>query len=79
MNPMLNVIMQVQQLKQNPQMMGQFLLDHKMIKEDQLEEVQGMNGDFSKVGSFLMNSGAINQQQAQGMMGQVNHIGNMMR
>ncbi len=79
MNTMMNVIMTVQKLKQNPQQLGQFLLDHNMIKQDQLEEVQGMGGDFGKVGSFLMNSGAMPQQQAQGMLGGVNHIQRMMQ
>ncbi|MBR0092837.1 MAG: hypothetical protein IJP92_14185 [Lachnospiraceae bacterium] len=79
MNPMMNVIMTVQKLKQDPQQLGQFLLDHNMIKQDQLEEVQGMGGDFGKVGNFLMNSGVMSQQQAQGMLGGVNQIQNMMR
>ena len=50
-------------LKANPQELGTFLYNQKVISKDQLNEINKMNGDPTRVGEYLVNSGSIPQNQ----------------
>lgn len=50
-------------LKQNPSELGQYLLEKGKINNNQLQEINKMNGDPGKIGSYLMQSGSIPQNQ----------------
>lgn len=76
-NPMMNIIKQVQQIKQNPNQLATLLQQRGMINDQQAKEIQKMGGNYEQIGQYLMNNGRMptNVQQYQN---QVNQIENMM-
>lgn len=76
-NPMMNIIRQVQQIKQNPNQLASLLQQRGMINDQQAKDIQQMGGNFEQVGQYLMQNGKMptNVQQYQG---QVNQVQNMM-
>lgn len=76
-NPMMNIIRQVQQIKQNPNQLATLLQQRGMINDQQAKDIQQMGGNFEQVGQYLMQNGKMpnNVQQYQG---QVNQVQNMM-
>lgn len=76
-NPMMNILQQVRQIKQNPNQLAGLLQQRGMINEQQAEEIQQMGGNFEQIGQYLMQNGKMptNVQQYQG---QVNQVQNMM-
>lgn len=76
-NPMMNIIRQVQQIKQNPSQLASLLQQKGMINDQQAKDIQQMGGNFEQVGQYLMQNGKMptNVQQYQG---QVNQVQNMM-
>ena len=76
-NPMMNIIRQVQQIKQNPNQLASLLQQKGMINDQQAKDIQQMGGNFEQVGQYLMQNGKMptNVQQYQG---QVNQVQNMM-
>lgn len=76
-NPMMNIIRQVQQIKQNPSQLASLLQQKGMISDQQAKDIQQMGGNFEQVGQYLMQNGKMptNVQQYQG---QVNQVQNMM-
>jgi pentose-5-phosphate-3-epimerase len=76
-NPMINIVKQVQQIKQNPNQLATLLQQRGMINEQQAKEIQKMGGNYEQIGQYLMNNGRMptNVQQYQN---QVNQIENMM-
>lgn len=76
-NPMMNILQQVRQIKQNPNQLAGLLQQRGMINEQQAKEIQQMGGNFEQVGQYLMQNGKMptNVQQYQG---QVNQVQNMM-
>lgn len=75
-NPMMNIIRQVQQIKQNPSQLASLLQQKGMINDQQAKDIQQMGGNFEQVGQYLMQNGKMptNVQQYQG---QVNQVQNM--
>lgn len=75
-NPMMNIIRQVQQIKQNPNQLASLLQQKGMINDQQAKDIQQMGGNFEQVGQYLMQNGKMptNVQQYQG---QVNQVQNM--
>ncbi len=67
-SPLQNIMQiknQMQQFRQNPQGVADFLKQSGRITEDQYEQIKGMNGNFSQIGQFLMGSAP------QNMVGQI--------
>ena len=77
-NPMMNIIRQVQQIKQNPNQLATLLQQRGMINEQQAKDIQKMGGNYEQIGQYLMNNGRMptNVQQYQD---QVNQVQNMMQ
>lgn len=77
-NPMMNIIRQVQQIKQNPNQLATLLQQRGMINEQQAKDIQKMGGNYEQIGHYLMNNGRMptNVQQYQD---QVNQVQNMMQ
>ncbi len=78
MNPMFNVLRQVQQIKQNPNQLANLLKQRGLIDDNQFAEVSKMGNDYEQIGRFLMQNGKMptNVQQYQS---QVEQIQNMMK
>lgn len=77
-NPMVNIIRQVQQIKQNPNQLATLLQQRGMINEQQAKDIQKMGGNYEQIGQYLMNNGRMptNVQQYQD---QVNQVQNMIQ
>ena len=76
-NPMLNVLRQVQQIKQNPNQLATLLKQRGMINDQQAQDIQKMGNNYEQIGQYLMRQGRMptNVQQYEG---QVNEVQNMM-
>lgn len=72
-NPLINVIRQVQQIKQNPNQLAGFLQQRGMINEQQASEIQKMGNNYEQIGHYLMDNGRMptNVQQYNGQVQQV--------
>lgn len=76
-NPMMNVLRQVQQIKQNPNQLAGFLQQRGMITPQQAQDIQKMGNNYEQIGHYLMDAGRMptNVQQYEN---QVNEVQNMM-
>ena len=76
-NPMMNIMRQVQQIKQNPNQLASLLKQRGMIDERQATEIQKMGNNYEQIGHYLMDVGRMptNVQQYEN---QVNEVQNMM-
>ena len=76
-NPMLNVLRQVQQIKQNPNQLASLLKQRGMINDQQAQDIQQMGSNYEEIGRYLMKQGRMptNVQQYES---QVNEVQNMM-
>lgn len=72
-NPIMNVMRQVQQIKQNPNQLAGFLQQRGMINEQQAKEIQKMGSNYEQIGHYLMDNGRMptNVQQYNGQVQQV--------
>jgi len=72
-NPMMNLLQQVRQIKQNPSQLAGILQQRGMINEQQARDIQQMGGNFEQIGQYLMQNGKMptNVQQYQGQVNQV--------
>ena len=72
-NPIMNVMRQVQQIKQNPNQLAGFLQQRGMITEQQAKEIQKMGSNYEQIGHYLMDNGRMptNVQQYNGQVQQV--------
>ena len=61
MNPMMQVIQQYRQIKQNPNQFATFLRQRGMISDDQVAEINKMGGHYGQIGQYLMNQGRMPQ------------------
>lgn len=77
-NPVLNVMRQVQQIKQNPNQLASFLQQRGMINDQQAREVQKMGTDYEQIGHYLMNMGKMptNVQQYENQVNEVQNAFN---
>jgi len=77
-NPMMQIINQVRQIKQNPNQLANLLQQKGMITPQQAQDIQSMGGDYEQIGQYLMKQGRlpgnVNQYQSQ-----VEQIQNMMK
>jgi hypothetical protein len=63
----MQIIQQVQALRQNPNQMAQFLYERQAINRQQYEEMQrnGIGGNPEAIGQYMMNHGMMNRQAVQ--------------
>lgn len=72
-NPMMNIIRQVQQIKQNPNQLASLLQQRGMINDQQAKDIQQMGANYEQIGQYLMNNGRMpnNIQQYENQVNQV--------
>lgn len=64
---MQNIMQNIQAIRQNPNQMGSFLYNQKIITKQQLDEIQrmGIDGNPEAIGNYMMQHGFFSQQQVQ--------------
>lgn len=77
-NPMMQIINQVQQIRQNPNQLANLLQQKGMITPQQAQDIQSMGGDYEQIGQYLMKQGRLPGNVSQ-YQGQVEQIQNMMK
>ena len=77
MNPMFQMIQQINAIKQNPSQLATLLKQRGMISDDQVQTIQQMGGNYEQIGRYLMSNGRLpsNVQQYES---QVNQVQDMM-
>lgn len=70
MNPFQNIqqiMQQINMIRQNPNQIGQLLLNQGRINRQQFDEIQrlGISNNPQAIGQYLMQNGTLNQQQVQ--------------
>lgn len=75
-NPMMNIIRQVQQIKQNPNQLAGLLQQRGVISPEQAQDIQKMGGNYEQIGHYLMNQGRMpnNIQQYQSQVEQIQNL-----
>lgn len=75
-NPMMNIMRQVQQIKQNPNQLASLLQQRGMINEQQAHDIQSMGTNYEQIGQYLMSNGKMptNVQPYQGQVEQVQNL-----
>ncbi|MBR5951875.1 MAG: hypothetical protein IKZ85_01205 [Pseudobutyrivibrio sp.] len=63
----MQIMQYVNQIRSNPNCMGQFLLQNGKITDQQYQEIQqlGISGNPQAIGQYLMDRGMMNRQQVQ--------------
>lgn len=76
-NPIMQIMKQVQQIKQNPNQLASLLQQRGMISEQQAKDILGMGNNYEQIGQYLMQNGKMptNVQQYES---QVNEVQNYM-
>lgn len=61
MNPffMMNVLQQVQQIRQNPNQLASFLQQRGIISGQQAQDIEKMGNNYSQIGQYLVNAGTM--------------------
>lgn len=77
-NPVMNIMRQVQQIKQNPNQLATLLQQRGMINEQQAQDIQKMGGNYEQIGQYLMNNGKL-PGNVHPYESQVNEVQNMMQ
>lgn len=77
-NPMMQIINQVQQIKQNPNQLANLLQQKGMITPQQAQDIQSMGGNYEQIGQYLMKQGRLPGNISQ-YQSQVEQVQNMMK
>ncbi|MBP5324138.1 MAG: hypothetical protein J6Y86_01420 [Pseudobutyrivibrio sp.] len=77
-NPMMQVIQQYIQIKQNPQQLANLLRQRGMITENQFADVSKMGSNYQQIGQYLMQNGKMptNIQSYEDQISQVQNMAN---
>ena len=77
-NPMMQVIQQYRQIKQNPQQLANLLRQRGMITENQFADVSKMGSNYQQIGQYLMQNGKMptNIQSYEDQISQVQNMAN---
>lgn len=78
MNPRMQFIQQVMQIKRNPNQLAGFLQQKGMITPQQAQDIQKMGGNYEQIGHYLMNQGKM-PTDVQQYQNEVNQVQNMMK
>lgn len=76
-NPMINLLNQVRQIKQNPNQLASLLRQRGMINDAQAQEIQKMGGNYEQIGHYLMNQGRMPTDVSK-YQNQVNQVSDML-
>lgn len=76
-NPMINIMRQVQQIKQHPDQLATLLQQRGMINEQQAQDIQKMGGNYEQIGHYLMTNGKM-PSNVQPYQNKVEEVQNMM-
>ena len=76
-NPMINLLNQVRQIKQNPNQLATLLRQRGMINDAQAQEIQKMGGNYEQIGHYLMNQGRMPSDVSK-YQNQVNQVSDML-
>ena len=77
-NPMMNILSQVRQIKQNPNQLASLLKQRGMINDQQAQDIQSMGANYEQIGQYLMNNGKM-PTNVQPYQEQVNQVQNLMQ
>lgn len=77
-NPMMQVLQQYRQIKQNPQQLANLLRQRGMITENQFADVSKMGSNYQQIGQYLMQNGKMptNIQSYEDQISQVQNMAN---
>lgn len=77
-NPMMQVLQQYRQIKQNPQQLANLLRQRGMIDDNQFAEVGKMGSNYQQIGQYLMQNGKMptNIQPYENQISQVQNMAN---
>lgn len=78
MNPKMQFIQQVMQIKRNPNQLAGFLQQRGMINQQQAQDIQKMGGNYEQIGRYLMNQGRM-PSDVQQYQNEVNQVQNLMK
>lgn len=78
MNPMMQFIQQVYQIRQNPNQLANILQQRGIINQQQAMDIQQMGGNYEQIGQYLMRQGRM-PNNVQQYSSQVEQIQNMMK
>lgn len=78
MNPMMQFVQQIYQIKRNPNQLANILQQRGMINAQQAQEIQKMGGNYEQIGQYLMNQGRM-PTDVQQYQNQVQQIQQMMK
>ena len=72
-NPMLQILQQVRQIKQNPSQLATLLKQRGVINDNQFAEISKMGGNYEQIGHYLMQNGRMpnNIQQYESRVNEV--------
>ncbi len=78
MNPMMQFIQQVYQIRQNPNQLANILQQRGIINQQQAMDIQQMGSNYEQIGQYLMRQGRM-PNNVQQYSSQVEQIQNMMK
>lgn len=73
-NPMINVLQQVQQIRQNPSQLASVLQQRGVVTSQQAQEIQKMGNHYGQIGQYLMNQGTMPTNIPQNAIDQAQNI-----
>lgn len=73
-NPMVNMLQQIQQIRQNPNQLASLLQQRGLINPQQAQEIQKMGSHYGQIGQYLMNSGTMPTNIPQNAIEQAQNI-----
>lgn len=73
-NPMMNVLQQVQQIRQNPSQLANVLQQRGVVTSQQAQEIQKMGNHYGQIGQYLMNQGTMPTNIPQNAIDQAQNI-----
>ena len=76
-NPVMNILSQVQQIKQNPNQLAALLQQRGLINQQQAQDIQKMGTNYEEIGHYLMSNGRI-PTNIQPYQNQIHEVQNMM-
>jgi hypothetical protein len=74
----MNIMRQVQQIKQNPNQLASLLQQRGIINEQQVHDIQKMGNNYEEIGHYLMNNGRM-PADIKPYENQVNEVQNMIQ
>lgn len=77
MNGMFQFIQKVQQIKRDPNQLGNLLMQRGMINEQQAQDIARMGGNYEQIGQYLIHNGKL-PNNVENYQNDVSKVQNMM-